>query len=61
MITREEQQKRRKAVESAKASVGLEGITIPDELMKIAEDFIEGKYTREEFAQVYFDAVKNGA
>lgn len=61
MITQEEQQKRRKAIESAKASVELERIIIPSELMKIAEDFIEGKYTREEFTQVYIDTVKNGA
>ena len=60
MISEEEKAKRRKAVETAKISVGLEGIIIPDELMKIAEDFIEGKYTREEFGDKYAQAVKKG-
>lgn len=50
MITEEEKTKRRKAVEYAKASVGLEGIYLSDELLAISDEYIQGKLTSEEYS-----------
>lgn len=60
MITEEEKTKRREAVEYAKASVGLEGITLSQGLLDIADKYVQGLLTREEFTKEYIHAVKAG-
>lgn len=47
-------------VEYAKASVGLEGITLSDGLLEIADKYIQGLLTREEFTKEYIIAVRAG-
>lgn len=60
MISEEEMKERREAVEYAKASVGLEGITLSQGLLDIADEYIQGLLTREEFTREYIKAVKAG-
>ena len=60
MISEAEQNKRREAVEYAKASVGLEGITLSQNLLDIADKYIQGLLTREEFTKEYITAVEAG-
>ncbi len=60
MITEVEKESRREAVEYAKASVGLEGIVLSDELLKIADKFINGYLTLEEFGDEYDLALQQG-
>ena len=60
MVTEEEKAKRREAVEYAKTSVGLEGITLSEGLLEIADKYIQGLLTREEFTKEYIAAVKAG-
>lgn len=60
MITEIEKATRREAVEYAKASVGLEGITLSKGLLEIADKYIQGNLTREEFTEEYITAVKAG-
>ncbi|MFC0308787.1 antitoxin VbhA family protein [Gallibacterium trehalosifermentans] len=49
MITEQEKIKRRNEVEYAKASVGLEGIYLSDQLLAISEEYIQGKLTSQEY------------
>ncbi|MFZ7173415.1 antitoxin VbhA family protein [[Pasteurella] aerogenes] len=56
MISETEKEARREAVEYAKVSVGLEGITFLD----IADKYIQGLLTREEFTKAYIAAVRAG-
>ena len=60
MITETEKEARREAVEYAKSSVGLEGITLSKGLLDIADKYIQGILTREEFTKEYIEAVKAG-
>ncbi|MCW9710142.1 antitoxin VbhA family protein [Avibacterium sp. 21-586] len=60
MISETEKAKRREAVEYAKASVGLEGIILSDSLLKIADKFINGDLTIEEFGEEYELALQKG-
>ncbi|MFU2079278.1 antitoxin VbhA family protein [Avibacterium endocarditidis] len=60
MISETEKAKRREAVEYAKASIGLEGITLSKELLSIADKYIQGLLTREEFTKEYITAVRAG-
>ena len=60
MITEEEKARRRESINYAKASMVLSGIVIPDELLQLADEFVEGKYTREEFNKKYLEAVEQG-
>ncbi|MCW9714634.1 antitoxin VbhA family protein [Avibacterium sp. 21-594] len=60
MISETEKAKRREAVEYAKASVGLEGIILSKELLAIADKYIQGLLTREEFTEEYITAVRAG-
>ncbi|MFZ7317902.1 antitoxin VbhA family protein, partial [Avibacterium avium] len=60
MITESEKEFRREAVENAKASVGLEGIILSDSLLKIADKFINGDLTIEEFGEEYELALQKG-
>ena len=60
MISEEEMNKRREAVEYAKASVGLEGIVLSQGLLDISDEYIQGLLTREEFTREYIKAVKAG-
>ena len=60
MITEEEKARRRESINYAKASMVLSGIVIPDELLRLADEFVEGKYTREEFNKKYLEAVEQG-
>ncbi|AWX14965.1 hypothetical protein CEP48_01720 [Mergibacter septicus] len=60
MISETEKEARREAVEYAKSSVGLEGITLSQELLDIADKYVEGLLTREEFTREYITAVKAG-
>lgn len=61
MISETEKEFRREAVEYAKASVALEGISLEPELLDIADKYIQGILTREEFTQEYIRAVREGA
>ncbi|HHR6497708.1 antitoxin VbhA family protein [Avibacterium avium] len=61
MISETEKKSRREAVEYAKASVELEGIFLEPELLDIADKYIQGILTREEFTQEYIRAVRAGA
>ncbi|MDY4281404.1 MAG: antitoxin VbhA family protein [[Pasteurella] mairii] len=56
MISETEKEARREAVEYAKVSVDLEGITFLD----IADKYIQGLLTREEFTKAYIAAVRAG-
>ena len=58
MITENEKKRRRDAVEYAKTSVGLEGITLSEEVLEIANKYIQGLLTREEFTKEYIAAVR---
>ncbi|MDO4729466.1 MAG: antitoxin VbhA family protein [Bacteroidota bacterium] len=60
MISESEKEMRREAVEYAKASVGLEGVTLSDGLLEIADKYIQGLLTREEFTKEYIIAVRAG-
>ena len=60
MITEEEKARRRKSINYAKASMVLSGIVMPNELLQLADEFVEGKYTREEFNKKYLEAVDQG-
>ncbi|MFU2124187.1 antitoxin VbhA family protein [Gallibacterium anatis] len=60
MISETEKKSRREAVEYAKASVELEGIFLEPELLDIADKYIQGILTREEFTQEYIRAVRAG-
>lgn len=60
MITEIEKQQRREAVEYAKTSVGLEGVLLSKGLLDIADKYIQGLLTREEFTNEYISAVKAG-
>ena len=60
MITEEEKTKRHEAVEYAKASVGLEGITLSKGLLDITNKYVQGLLSREEFTREYIIAVKAG-
>jgi hypothetical protein len=53
MISEAEKDKRRKAFEIAKASVELEGIYLSDELLKLSNEYIDGKLTSEEYTQKF--------
>jgi len=59
MITEEEKLKRRKEVEYAKASVGLEGIYLSDELLAISDEYIQGKLTSDEYSSKLLKAIDN--
>ena len=61
MITENEKKRRRDAVEYAKTSVGLEGITLSEEVLEIANKYIQGLLTREEFTKEYIAAVRAGS
>ncbi|MDY4594934.1 MAG: antitoxin VbhA family protein [[Pasteurella] aerogenes] len=56
MISETEKEVRREAVEYAKVSVGLECITFLD----IADKYIQGLLTREEFTKAYIAVVRAG-
>ena len=58
MITEEEKARRRKSINYAKASMALSGIVMPDELLQLADEYVEGKYTREEFDAKYWEVSK---
>ena len=60
MITEEEKARRRESINYAKASMVLSGIVMQDELLQLADEFVEGKYTREEFNKKYLEAVDQG-
>lgn len=60
MITESEKEARREAVQYAKSSLELEGITLSKGLLDIAEQYIQGTLTREEFTKQYIEAVKAG-
>ena len=58
MITEEEKARRRESINYAKASMVLSGIVMPDELLQLADEYVEGKYTREEFDAKYWEVSK---
>ena len=60
IITEEEKARRRESINYAKASMVLSGIVMPNELLQLADEFVEGKYTREEFKKKYLEAVDRG-
>ncbi|WP_005568607.1 antitoxin VbhA family protein [Aggregatibacter actinomycetemcomitans] len=60
MISEAEKEVRREAVEYAKSSVGLEGVTLSKGLLEIADKYIQGLLTREEFTKEYITAVRAG-
>lgn len=60
MISEEEMKERREAVEYAKASVGLEGITLSQGLLEIADEYVKGNLTLEEFGRKYELALRQG-
>ncbi len=60
IITEEEKARRRESINYAKASMVLSGIVMPNELLQLADEFVEGKYTREEFNKKYLEAVDQG-
>lgn len=53
MISEAEKDKRRKAFEAAKTSVELEGIRLPDELLALSDQYINGTLTGEEYTQKF--------
>lgn len=57
MITETEKDKRRKEVEYARASVGLEGIHLSDKLLAISDEYIQGKLTSEEYSNKLLKAI----
>ncbi|WP_233141902.1 antitoxin VbhA family protein [Aggregatibacter actinomycetemcomitans] len=60
MISEAEKEVRREAVEYAKSSVGLEGVNLSKGLLEIADKYIQGLLTREEFTKEYITAVRAG-
>ena len=60
MISEEEKESRREAVEYAKASVGLEGIYLSDALLAIAEEYVNGELSLEEFGKKFDWALQQG-
>ena len=58
MITEEEKARRRKSINYAKASMVLSGIVMPDELLQLADEYVEGKYTWEEYNEKYREVAK---
>lgn len=58
MISEAEKEARREAVRYAKSSLELEGITLSKGLLDIADKYIQGDLTREEFTKQYIEAVK---
>ncbi|TCK01613.1 hypothetical protein EV694_0230 [Volucribacter psittacicida] len=60
MISEAEKKVRKEAVEYAKASVELEGITLSKGLLDISDKYVQGLLTREEFTREYIMAVKAG-
>lgn len=60
MITNAEKELRREAAEYAKASVGLEGITLSSALLDIVDEFINGYLSVEEFGAKYDLALEQG-
>ena len=58
MITEEEKARRRKSINYAKASIALSGIVMPDELLQLADEYVEGKYTWEEYNEKYREVAK---
>lgn len=59
MITEAEKQARLEAVEYAKASVGLEGVILSETLLDMADKYIQGILTREEFTQKYIITIRS--
>ena len=60
MISEVEKESRREAVQYAKSSLELEGIILSKGLLDIADKYIQGELTREEFTKQYIEAVKAG-
>lgn len=60
MITEEEKAKRRKAVDYAKATCALSGIYLEQYLLDIAEEYVRGELSREEFSEKFSEAVERG-
>lgn len=60
MISEVEKEARREAVQYAKSSLELEGIILSKGLLDIADQYIQGDLTREEFTEKYIEAVKAG-
>ena len=60
MISEAEKEARREAVQYAKSSLELEGIILSKGLLDIADKYIQGELTREEFTKQYIEAVKTG-
>lgn len=60
MISEDEKNARREAVEYARSSVGLEGVTLSKGLLDIADKYVQGLLTREEFTEEYITAVRAG-
>ena len=58
MITEEEKARRRESINYAKASMILSGIVMPDELLQLADEYVEGKYTWEEYNEKYREVAK---
>ena len=58
MVTEEEKARRRKSINYAKASMALSGIVMPDELLQLADEYVEGKYTWEEYNEKYREVAK---
>ena len=58
MITEEEKARRRESINYAKASMVLSGIVMPDELLQLADEYVEGKYTWEEYNEKYREVAK---
>ena len=58
MITEEEKARRRESINYAKASMALSGIVMPDELLQLADEYVEGKYTWEEYNEKYREVAK---
>ena len=58
MITEEEKARRRESINYAKASMVLSGIVMPDELLQLADEYVEGKYTWEEYNEKYREVSK---
>ncbi|MDP8033484.1 antitoxin VbhA family protein [Pasteurella atlantica] len=44
-------------MEYAKASVGLEGIYLSDELLELSDNYIAGYLTPDEYKKVFFEIV----
>ncbi|QIW16350.1 hypothetical protein A4G20_08380 [Pasteurellaceae bacterium RH1A] len=59
MISLQEQNQRREAVEYAKGSVELEGIYLSDELLDLTEEYISGQLTEEQFSDLFLKTVEH--